>query len=90
MAREARESRVNVMVAPSVRDRIEFYSSGMGLSMSALCSFIISDYVFRQDLVLNQMLSSLNSDEVAKLVRMQVDRAKETLEAMEREASPTA
>ena len=86
----AREARVNVMIEPFVRERLEFYSKGMGLSMSALCAYVISQYVFQQDIVLEHMFKALSPDVVDKLLQAQVSKAQETLDAMERESSPTA
>ena len=78
------------MIEPFVRERLEFYSKGMGLSMSALCAYVISQYVFQQDIVLEHMFKALSPDVVDKLLQAQVSKAQETLDAMERESSPTA
>ena len=83
----AREARVNVMIEPYTRERLEFYSKGMGLSMSALCAYVLSDYVFKQDLVINQMMQVLSPESVAKLMDAEVEHSKLLLDRMQGESA---
>jgi hypothetical protein len=55
----ARDSRVSFLVDDFVADRIDVLARQMGLTKSALCAYVMGNYVYMQDRVMVQMLDAI-------------------------------
>jgi antitoxin component of RelBE/YafQ-DinJ toxin-antitoxin module len=55
----ARDSRLSIMVDERVKIRIGEMADSMGLTTSALCAFVLGQYVAQQETLIRPMLDKL-------------------------------
>jgi len=59
--RLARDSKITVMLSPKIKDVLQVYAESAGLTTSALCAFILGDFVRREEQILAPMTASVQS-----------------------------
>lgn len=56
----ARTTRMNIMVDAKIKHAMQVYADQMGLTLSALCAYVLGDFVRREEAILAPMMQQAN------------------------------